>query len=101
MDRREREFFRGVHRANEEYDRLHGAARVIETGEPARVPRWYPGMPRPKASGTKPGRSQPVLDAAWVGTRAPFPSRSEHRSTPPWEHVEGDPTLPRLSREES
>jgi hypothetical protein len=32
-----------------------------------------------------------------AGTQAPYPSRPEHATTPPWIEVPGDPPLPRVS----
>jgi hypothetical protein len=55
-----------VDRANSDYERLHGRAKVVYT---------------PKAFG-------------YVGTQAPLPSRPEHKSTPPWIALVDDPPFP-------
>jgi hypothetical protein len=62
--------------ANAEYDKLHGAAKVIQVEQ------------------TGPRGPIQLRSLGWSGSQAPFPSRPEHNSTPPWIALADDPPFP-------
>jgi hypothetical protein len=74
--RRRKSWGHKVDRANAEYDKLHGAAKVIQAEH---------------AGPRGPVRLRPL---GYAGTLAPFPGRPEHRLTPPWIALADDPPFP-------